>query len=371
MAAAAVVLTTGVARLRAQGPGGGRSAQALFTALDTDGDGTLTRGEMTAGFESWFTAWGGTSSGTMTRDQVLAGVSKLLPAPPAVRPGQASTFNPKGNSTPIAVPQAGVDAMMAALPETAGAKPVRARKVLVMAHTGAGGFVHASIPMAAKTIEALGNKGSLWTTTISYDAADINTNNLKQYDAIFLDSTTACFLDDADASVTTARRAAFMDFVRSGKGVAGIHAATDSYHTDCTASEKAANSPTTAPNMGAAMLGGQLIGAADKDHSGTVSHQEWSALAADLFAKLDTSSAGKVIQGGFRCALQLAAACRGGAAACERGVEAGAAMARVQHSDRRIFQVSLVGSAVDHGQDRRSEEPAYGHVPRQRVRDPR
>ena len=44
-----------------------------------------------------------------------------------------------------------------------------------------------------------GSTGGLWTTTISYDAGDINTANLKQYDAIFLDSTTACFLDDKDA----------------------------------------------------------------------------------------------------------------------------------------------------------------------------
>ena len=99
------------------------------------------------------------------------------------------------------------------------------RKVLVMAHTGAGGFVHASIPLAAKAVEALGNQGGLWTTTVSYDAADINTENLKKYDAIFLDSTTACFLDDPDPAVTAARRAAFLSFVRGGKGIAGIHAA--------------------------------------------------------------------------------------------------------------------------------------------------
>src|ERR1017187_10241516 len=94
---------------------------------------------------------------------------------------------------------------------------------LVMAHTGAGGFVHASIPLAAKAVEALGNQGGLWTTTVSYDAADINTNNLKKFDAIFLDSTTACFLDDPDPSVTAARRAAFLNFVRGGKEIGRAH----------------------------------------------------------------------------------------------------------------------------------------------------
>jgi type 1 glutamine amidotransferase len=297
-AGAAVLLATGIVTLRAQGPAGGRTAQALFTALDADNDGTLTRPEMESGFNSWFTAWDNTKSGTLTQSQILAGISKVLPAPPVVKPGQANTFNPAGNSTPIAVSQAAVDAMMAALPSTPGTKPVHQRKLLVMAHTGAGGFVHASIPLAAKAVEALGNQGGLWTTTVSYDAADINTNNLKNYDAIFLDSTTACFLDDPDPSVTAARRAAFLNFVRGGKGVAGIHAATDTYHTDCLASEAATKSGVPL-NLGALVLTARLVTAADKDSDDTVSRQEWTAVADDWFQKLDTGNTGKVTREDF------------------------------------------------------------------------
>jgi type 1 glutamine amidotransferase len=287
---AAVLFATGIARLRAQGPEGGRTAQALFAALDTDNDGTLTRPEMESGFNSWFTAWDDTHSGTLTQAQISAGISKLLPAPPAVKPGQANTFNPTGNTTPIALPQEALDAMKAALPTTPGVKPMHPRKVLVMAHTGAGGFVHSSIPLAAKAVEALGNQGGLWTTTVSYDAADINTDNLKQYDAIFLDSTTACFLDDPDPAVTAARRAAFLAFVRGGKGVAGIHAASDTYHTDCLASEAAAKDGSVR-NPGAAVLATRLVAAADKDSDGTVSPQEWTAVADEWFQKLDTGNA--------------------------------------------------------------------------------
>jgi type 1 glutamine amidotransferase len=204
-----------------------------------------------------------------------------------------------GNSTPFPAPQAAVDAMMAALPTTPGAKPMHPRKLLVMAHTGPGGFVHASIPLAAKTVEALGNQGSLWTTTVSYDPADINTDNLKKYDAIFLDSTTACFLDDPDPSVTAARRAAFLSFVRSGKGVAGIHAATDSYHTDCLASEAAAKSGGPGLNLAALILSARMVTAADKDGDDTVDRKEWTALADDWFQKLDTGNTGKVTQADF------------------------------------------------------------------------
>ncbi len=286
---AAILLALAVASLWAQGQGGGRNAQALFTALDVDGDGTLTRSEITLGFDSLFTAWGGANDGTLTRDQMVAGVSKLLPAPPAAKPGQAGTFNSDGNSAPIAIPQAAVNAMISALPSTPGAKPLRQRKVLVMAHTGAGGFVHASIPLAAKAVEALGERGGLWATTVSYDAADINTSNLKQYDAIFLDSTTACFLDDPDPSITAARRSAFLDFVRNGKGIAGIHAATDSYHTDCVANQTAAKTGAAGPNSGALNLAGQLIAAADQNHDDLVSRQEWGAVAAGWFQKLNAA----------------------------------------------------------------------------------
>src|ERR1700722_6728272 len=298
-AGAVALLATGIATLRAQGPENARTAQALFTALDTDKDGTLTRPELESGFNSWFTDWNDTHSGTLTQPQIVAGLGKVLPPPPTVKPGQSGTFNPVGNSTPFPAPQAAVDAMIAALPTPPGAKPLHPRKVLVMGHTGAGGFVHASIPLAAKTVEELGKKGDLWTTTVSYDAADINTANLKQYDAIFLDSTTAFFLDDPDPAVTAARRAALLSFVRNGKGIAGIHAASDSYHTDCLASEKAAKSGAPAMNSAALNLSARLVTAADKDNDDTVSQQEWKALADDWFQKLDTGNTGKITREEF------------------------------------------------------------------------
>ncbi len=122
-----------------------------------------------------------------------------------------------------------VAAMMAALPDKAPAKPAHPRKLLVLCK--AQGFVHSSIPLAARTIEAMGEKTGAWSTTISYDPAVITAENLKQYDGIFLDSTTGEFLNDpSDASLTEARKKALLDFVRGGKGIAGIHAATDSYH---------------------------------------------------------------------------------------------------------------------------------------------
>ena len=138
----------------------------MFTALDADKDGSLTVAEMKSAFDSWFTKWDSERTSALTRDQLLVGLNVLFPAP--VTPaGAMGVFNVTGNSTPLTAKQPDIDAMLAALPTTPGAKPLRPRKVLVMAHTGAGGFVHSSIPLAAKTVEALGNQGNLWSTTIS------------------------------------------------------------------------------------------------------------------------------------------------------------------------------------------------------------
>ncbi len=136
--------------------------------------------------------------------------------------------------------------MMSALPESAPATPKQPRTVLVLAK--AAGFVHSSIPLAARTIEALGQKTGAWTTVITYNAADITEQNLQPFDAIFLAGTTGQFLDDpADPAVTAARRKALLDFVRGGKGIAGIHAATDSYHGSAPGAAPAAPAPGGRP----------------------------------------------------------------------------------------------------------------------------
>ena len=85
-------------------------------------------------------------------------------------------------------------AMEDAIPTKALVKPKQPRKVLVLCK--AAGFVHSSIPLAAATVKAMGEKTGAYTATITYDSADITAANLAQYDAIFLDSTTLAFLDD-------------------------------------------------------------------------------------------------------------------------------------------------------------------------------
>ncbi|HLN03475.1 MAG TPA: ThuA domain-containing protein [Bryobacteraceae bacterium] len=123
-----------------------------------------------------------------------------------------------------------ISGMMAALPDKPFATPQGLRHVLVVCR--AAGWVHTSIPLAAKMVEYLGDKTGAWMTDITYDSAGITPENLKHYDAIFLDSTTGEFLDDPnDKALSDLRRQALLSFVKGGKGLAGIHAATDTYHT--------------------------------------------------------------------------------------------------------------------------------------------
>src|SRR6202167_5107172 len=117
---------------------------------------------------------------------------------------------------------ADISAMMAALPDKPYATPRSLRHVLVLCR--AAGWVHTSIPLAAKMVEYLGDKTGAWMTDITYDAAAITPENLKHYDAIFLDSTTGEFLDDPnDKAVSDLRRQALLSFVKGGKGLAGGH----------------------------------------------------------------------------------------------------------------------------------------------------
>jgi type 1 glutamine amidotransferase len=122
-----------------------------------------------------------------------------------------------------------VAAMAAALPAKAAVKPKQPRRVLV--YNKCNGFVTSSIPLATEMVKMFGEKSGAWTTDVGWEPDVITAENLKKYDVIVLNSTTGNFLDDPnDQAVTAARRKAFMDFVRGGKGIVGIHGAVDSYH---------------------------------------------------------------------------------------------------------------------------------------------
>lgn len=107
-------------------------------------------------------------AGTATRG---GAASRGTAAPSGAQTGRGATPAAQGGGRgPVAQPQvarvADLMQMMSALPETAPATAKQPRKVLVLAR--AAGFVHSSIPLAARTIEALGQKTGAWNTVITY-----------------------------------------------------------------------------------------------------------------------------------------------------------------------------------------------------------
>jgi type 1 glutamine amidotransferase len=286
-----------------RGGGGGGRGQAgagIFAVSDVNKDGAVTRDELKATFDKWYTEWDSSKSNGLTQEQLVTGLSAALPQPPPPPPGAFG--GGRGAAPQNQTPEpAHVQATLAALPDKAPVRPKQPRKVLVLGK--AAGFVHSSIPIAGRTIEEMGKKTGAWSTTITYDPADINEANLKQYDAIFLASTTGAFLDDPnDAAATAARRKALLEFVRSGKGLAGIHAASDSYHQNAPTAEGArrgGGGRGGGRGGQAAPVVAQFIAQGDKNNDQKLSREEFSALADAWYDKIDTTKAGRVSQADF------------------------------------------------------------------------
>jgi type 1 glutamine amidotransferase len=271
----AVAAAAELALIIAMTPAPAQQPSDFFKVADANADGRISRDELRSAMTNWL---GGRESATA--DQLQAGLNAAFPE---------STFMAMISPPPSQTPKPeDVAKMMGALPSSAPAKPARPRKVLVL--NKCAGFIHSSIPLAAKTIEQLGEKTGAWTTTVSYDAAVITAANLKHYDLVFLNNTTGQFLDDPDPAVTAARKKALLDFVRSGKGLAGIHAASDSYHRS-----------TEGPAFGGMLTSG-ILGAADRNEDKSVDTQEMTALAGAWFEKADAAHAGAVSVQDFKAA---------------------------------------------------------------------
>ena len=110
----------------------------------------------------------------------------------------------------------------AATPKAATAKPARPRKMLVF--NRGKGLSHSAIPYGAKAIELMGVKTGAFTVVHSKDPDAFKADNLKQFDAIcFNNSNRMDFFKDP------VLRQNVIDFVKSGKGLVGVHAATTNF----------------------------------------------------------------------------------------------------------------------------------------------
>lgn len=108
-----------------------------------------------------------------------------------------------------------------AAPQTPTAQPKQARRALCFCRCG--GFVHSSISSGNAALKALGERTKAFTVDVTEDYGVFTPENLRQYDCIILNNTTNMIFPEAS------QLNAFMDFVAGGKGLVGIHAASDNF----------------------------------------------------------------------------------------------------------------------------------------------
>ena len=104
-----------------------------------------------------------------------------------------------------------------AAPYDAPAKPLKARRVLVFSR--ADGYYHDSIPWGAAALKILGEKSGAYTATLSDDPAMFDRQKLFEFDAVVFNNNCGNPLPDAT------HRDNLLEFVRSGRGLVGIHCA--------------------------------------------------------------------------------------------------------------------------------------------------
>ncbi len=125
-----------------------------------------------------------------------------------------------------------------AAPETAPATPPKPRRVLVWGHT----WTHTPNPFAEKAIEILGKKTGAFQAVVSDDPRLLLGDRLPQFDALVLNNIhePEPFLPEDFDKLDPERQVAarkfdqavkesIIEYVRGGKGLVGIHAATAAF----------------------------------------------------------------------------------------------------------------------------------------------
>jgi type 1 glutamine amidotransferase len=117
------------------------------------------------------------------------------------------------------------------------------KKLLVVTVTKA--YRHSSIDMGAKIIGDLAQKSGAFTVdycrTDDDMAKKMSAEGLKNYDGVFFVSSTG--------DLPLPDKTAFLDWIKSGKGFVGVHAATDAFHR---------NGSQVDPYI--EMIGGEFVG---------------------------------------------------------------------------------------------------------------
>jgi type 1 glutamine amidotransferase len=108
----------------------------------------------------------------------------------------------------------------AGLPRQALVKPKKARKLLVIDLSPAGGYYHTTVAHANLALQLMARYTDAFQPVFSNDLNNLKWPKIKQYDAVFLNSVVGEVFPDPDVMNGLLR------FVREGGGLAGVHGST-------------------------------------------------------------------------------------------------------------------------------------------------
>jgi type 1 glutamine amidotransferase len=115
--------------------------------------------------------------------------------------------------------------MEEAMPSKPVVEPAKPRKLLVF--NLCQGYRHSSIPYWDKALQIMAQKTGAFSVVISSDMDVFKADSLKEFDAVCFNNTTGLTLSP---QTTPDLCKSLMDFVKGGKGIIGIHAATDNFN---------------------------------------------------------------------------------------------------------------------------------------------
>ena len=109
-----------------------------------------------------------------------------------------------------------------ALPSKPAVTPAKPRKIMIFDKCE--GYKHGCVPLAGKTFEMMGEKSGAYEAVTFRDMSAFDAANLAKFDAVLFNNNTRLKFENP------AHRKALLDFVKSGKGIVGIHAASDNFY---------------------------------------------------------------------------------------------------------------------------------------------
>ncbi len=113
-----------------------------------------------------------------------------------------------------------------AMPSDPAVVPKQPRKMLIFWRCE--GYYHQSIPVVNQALEIMGKKtGAFEVTVVTDDYSVFTQESLRQFDVVCLNNTVRLKFNPAK---TPEQCQALLDFVKSGKGLVGIHAAADNFY---------------------------------------------------------------------------------------------------------------------------------------------